>query len=455
MNIRLDSIDADWAWHAYKPNSEHPWNKRLAAHLFRRAAFGGNYELYDQALSSSPEVIVRQLMDQPAQAAEQLNQQRQLAQTLLATGNAKQLSAWWVHAMLSTPRPLVERMTLFWHGHFATSAEKVGETVMYRQNELLRQSALGSFRQLVHDIARDPAMLVYLDSTTNRKSHPNENFARELMELFCLGEGNYSERDVQELARCFTGWEIRQDKFRFNRFQHDGGTKTIFGRASQFPDSEAIDWILEQPQSAVFVVNKLFRLFVADEPSPPHKLLQPLADELRTNDWKIGPIIQRILTSQLFYSVFAVGKKVRSPVDLAVGLMRSLDGSTNSQQLGQELHQLGQGLFYPPNVKGWDGGRAWINSSTILSRANCIGRMVRDDKTRFAGLKLAEYIETKLKLSSPNQWIEYLEEMWLANPLRPAVRERLNANFSRNTDTDQWSTELLQTISALPEAQLG
>ena len=169
-------------------------------------------------------------------------QSDELATTVLSTGDPRQLAAWWVYVMLATRNPLLERMTLFWHGHFATSADKVNDAnLMLEQNRLLRRHALGDFRSFVQEMSRDPAMLIYLDSATNRRAHPNENYARELMELFCLGEGNYSEKDVQELARCFTGWEIKLATFRFNRFQHDSGTKTVLGKSDKFEDGASID----------------------------------------------------------------------------------------------------------------------------------------------------------------------------------------------------------------------
>src|SRR5262249_43543969 len=211
----------------------------------------------------------------PADDSRQFNQQiDELATAVLATGDPKQLAAWWLYVMLNTPFPLLERMTLFWHGHFATSADKVNDAaLMMQQNRLLRRCALGDFRVMVQEISRDPAMLMYLDSATNRRAHPNENYARELMELFCLGEGNYTEKDVQELARCFTGWEIKLGKFRFNQFQHDSGAKTVLGKTDVFVNGESIGWILEQPQASGFIAGKLFMHVVYGERSTEPELV--------------------------------------------------------------------------------------------------------------------------------------------------------------------------------------
>jgi uncharacterized protein (DUF1800 family) len=326
---------------------------------------------------------------------------------------------------------------------------------MYRQNRTLRNHALGDFAAMVHEISKDPAMLIYLDSVTNRKAHPNENFARELMELFCLGEGNYSEKDVQELARCFTGWEIRRGKFRFNRYHHDTGQKTILGQTGTFPDASAVDVVLRNSAGPRFIAKKLFGFFVWDEPEPSIQLIEPLAAELRQNDWHIGHVIDRMLGSNIFFSPYAVGRKVRSPVDLTVGFLRALEGSTNAFQLADEMAHLGQHLFYPPNVKGWDGGRAWINSSTLLGRANAVGRLVRDPKTRFAGGDLASYFE-QLGATSAEEIVSMLERLLLAVPMPDEARVRLT-ELIRTSGGDQSSriARSIQALSTLPEFQLG
>jgi hypothetical protein len=455
MASALDSIDPEWAWQPFVPTEKQEWNRRLAAHLFRRAAFGASAAQIDAAVKQSPAAAVEQLVRGSVDTQGFRGQSDALASTLLATGDPRQLAAWWVYAMLHTPHPLLEQMTLFWHGHFATSAEKVTDAaLMLEQNRLLRRFALGYFQSLVQEISRDPAMLVYLDSATNRKAHPNENYAREVMELFCLGEGNYSEKDVQELARCFTGWEIKLGKFRFNRFQHDSNPKTVLGKTAPFKDGESIDWILEQPQAARFIAGKLFRYLVCDEPAPPPQLLEPLANELRERQWHIDFVVKRILGSQIFYSSHAIGRKVRSPVDLAVGLLRSLDATANTHQLAADLHQNGQGLLFPPNVKGWDGGRTWINSSTILGRANMIARLITDEKTRFGGVKLDEYF-SRMGADSPDQVVDVLGSLLLAAPLPPSSREGVIEICRKNPNKTRGCAEAIHALAALPEFQLG
>jgi uncharacterized protein (DUF1800 family) len=448
-------IDPSWAWQPFEPSPEAEWNSARAAHLYRRAAFGASRSELAAAIKKSPAEVVQRLVRGSSDDATARSEADAFAQSVLATNDPKQLAAWWVYVLLSTKQPLLERMTLFWHGHFATSAEKVTDAkAMFEQNRLLREHALGDFRPLVRAISRDPAMLVYLDSATNRKAHPNENFARELMELFCLGEGNYSEKDVQELARCFTGWEIKLGRFRFNRFQHDAGNKSLLGKTDAFEDVAAVDWVLEQPQAARFIVGKLYKQFICDEPDPSPELIEPLADELRENSWQIAPVVERMLGSQLFFSERAIGRKVRSPADAAIGLLRSLEGTTNAHQLAADLAQNGQSLFYPPNVKGWDGGRAWINSSTILGRTNMMTRIINDEKTRFAARPLHEYVRQELAASEPENIVDELTALLLAVPLPPNARKSLTKICEKPSDRSRGTRETLQALVALPEFQL-
>ncbi|PHS03439.1 MAG: hypothetical protein COA78_17820, partial [Blastopirellula sp.] len=379
----------------------------------------------------------------------------ELVETVLASNDAKNLSAWWLYRLLDTPDQLQEKMTLFWHGHFATGAEKVREPrLMYRQNQFLREHALGRFPDLVQGISRDPAMLIYLDSVTNRKSHPNENYAREVMELFCLGEGNYTEKDVQEVARCFTGWEIRREKFRFNQFQHDTGEKTILGETGPFGGEKAVNIILKQKAAPRFIVRKMIRYFMFDEPKPSDALVDPLAEKFFNEDYDIARLVERILTSQLFFSEYCIGRKVRSPIEFAVGLLRGLESKANVYRLRQELAQLGQELFYPPNVKGWDGGRAWINSSTLLGRANLVRGLIEQAKSRFTPDKLAELADSH-HADSPEKIVDWLVDVLFSVPLPAEVRLQLVDLANRGGSRGRNIAEVIHAMSILPEFQIG
>lgn len=449
----MQSIDPQWAWNAFEPSETQPWNRRTAAHLFRRAGFGASASKLDEAVASTPADTVRKLIAVDADSTNFETQADALARTVIAGGDPKQLAAAWVYRLLYTPAQLLEKTTLFWHGHFATGAEKVQVAdMMWAQNQLLRDNALGEFEPLVQAISRDPAMLIYLDSATNRKAHPNENYARELMELFCLGEGNYSEQDVQQLARCFTGWEIKNKKFRKNEYQHDSGTKQLLGKSGDFDGEDAVKVVLEQEAMPYFIVGKLVRFFVFDEPQPTHALLKPLADQFRSNGLKIGPIVIRILSSNLFFSEHAVARKVRSPIELAIGFLRSLEGTTNTVRLADNLTKLGHGLFYPPNVKGWDGGRAWINSSTLLGRANLVRDILNHESTKFATGSLETYVQSQ-KLDSPLSIIRWFSDLLLAIPIAPSIELQLAKPLGSSPKENQLR-EVLHTLSTLPEFQL-
>lgn len=456
LQTTLSDIDSDWAWAPFEPSPDQPWDGRRAAHLFRRAGFGATPQELDDAAAREPADVVHRLVERAVAASNEDTSADPLAQAMLATGNARSLAAWWLHRMLNTSTPLLERLTLFWHGHFATGADKVTDaSLMFEQNQLLRRNSLGSFSEMAHQIARDPAMLIYLDSATNRKAHPNENFARELMELFCLGEGNYSEQDVQELARCFTGWEVRREKFRFNRYQHDSGNKDILGQSGEFSGEEGVNLVLAQPSCPEFLVRKLIRFFVFDEPDASSELIAPLARLFRESNLQIAPVIERLLGSNLFFSEHAIARRLRSPIELLIGLLRSLEASTNLNLVADGLHELGHSAFFPPNVKGWDGGRTWINTSTLLGRANLIGSVLHSDKTRFADGDLAA-LTTSHNVSQPEALLDWLERLLLAVPLPTAARQSLvDTAADTSLSENNRIVTVIHTLSALPIFQLA
>lgn len=302
-----------------------------------------------------------------------------------------ELRAWWLQQMLTTPSPLSEKMTLFWHNHFVSSQQKVhSPQLMYRQNRLLRSYALGNFGEFLHAVAKDPAMVIYLDSASNRKGRPNENFAREVMELFTLGEGHYGERDIKEAARAFTGWSIDPDtgQFVFRRLQHDDGVKTVLGVSGNFDGDAVLDILLAQPQTAEFIVAKLWREFVSPTPDPQE--VRRIARVFRDSRYDIGTALRALLTSDAFYAPRNRATLVKSPVDLVVGTLRQFRFT-----LGEPLsfvfavNQLGQNLFAPPNVKGWPGGEAWINASTLLARKAFLDRLFRAQEMRPAAAAMA------------------------------------------------------------------
>lgn len=285
-----------------------------------------------------------------------------------------QLKTWWMREMIESRTPLAERMTLFWHGHFATSQQKVVRSqAMWRQHELLRAHGLGNFRTLLHAIARDPAMLAYLDGANSRKTAPNENFAREVMELFTLGEasqgGGYTEADIREAARAFTGWSIEPAdfSFRFRPAFHDAGSKTLFGRSGEFDGDAVIDLLLEQPAAARFITAKLWREFVS--PHPEAAQIDAIAGRFRSNGYEIGALIRDLLLSDAFWADSNRGSLVKSPVELVVGAVRQFGlAPADTLPMVRKAAQLGQNLLMPPNVKGWPGYTDWIDATRLLER---------------------------------------------------------------------------------------
>jgi uncharacterized protein (DUF1800 family) len=302
-----------------------------------------------------------------------------------------EIKAWWMREMLETSTPLAERMTLFWHNHFATSQQKVGRSqAMWNQHILLRGQAVGSFRTLLHAVAKDPAMLVYLDGNNNRKEAPNENFAREVMELFTLGEatqgGGYSEQDIKEVARSFTGWSVEPAdfKFKFRAPQHDVLSKTVLNHTGNFDGDEVLDILIEQPATARFIVSKLWREFVSPKPDPVR--VNEIAHQFGRSNFSIQVALTELLLSDAFWDIKNRGSLIKSPVDLVVGTVRQFAFSYNDvMPFVIKVDQLGQSILMPPNVKGWPGYTDWINATTLLERKRFTEQLFRTVEPRADG----------------------------------------------------------------------
>ncbi len=371
-----------------------------ARHLLHRTGFGAAPADLERLARMSREQAVDRLLAEVSREAsrkppawagqyervfrpEMSAEERQQANRRELIERGLELRAWWLAEMLTTPSPLTEKLTLFWHGHFATSQQKVRSAyLMYQQNRLLRRHALGNFGVLLHEIAKDPAMLIYLDGAQNRRGAPNENFAREVMELFTLGEGQYREEDVKEAARAFTGWSLDPERgtFRFRRAQHDPGMKSLFGQRGPYTGEDVIDLLLAQPATAEFIVSKLWREFIG-EPSARDELeLRRLAELFRASGLELRPLLRELLLSPAFWAPEQRGTMAKSPVDLVVGTLRSLSFSVaDPAPLAIALRQMGQDLFGPPNVKGWPGGKHWLTSQTLLTRKAFLDRLFREE----------------------------------------------------------------------------
>jgi uncharacterized protein (DUF1800 family) len=398
------------------PKADSTWTLPEAAHLLNRAGFGGspdeikavhalgrenavdsllapdsgNFPLPEwandeQAIADMrARVIQRRELQQKMRglSPEEADKIRREATKAIQQENRQRAlegQSWWFRRMLKTKSPLHEKMTLFWHDHFATSVQKVKQPVlMIRQNELFRAHALGGFKDLTQAILMDPAMLLYLDTESSKKGKPNENFAREVMELFTLGEGNYTEQDIREAARAFTGYQLdrRSGKVAHNRKQWDETPKTIFGKTGPFNGSDVINLIFDKDQPARFMAKKLWEFFVYDNPSD--AAVNALADSFRKSGYQIAPLLREIFLSQEFYAEASIRSQIKSPVQFLIGLLKQLE--VTDPPIGFPItaqQQLGQVLFLPPNVAGWDWGQAWINTNTLLTRYNLAGFLTK------------------------------------------------------------------------------
>ena len=405
--------------HALDPIADQDWDRAAAAHLLERAGFGGTPQDIDRLAALGLRGAVRYLVHFDGAPADRMppfehsgifdsgldpfppsrpatTKQAEETGTALGievrTGGNRPLqpivnqffywlrasmletdrvAQWWAERMLVTPRPLQEKMALFWHGHFATSEEKVRDyRKMLQQLELFQRQGLGDFGTLLVGVAQDPAMLAFLDAGVNVKGSPNENFAREIMELFTMGVGHYSEHDIREAARAFTGWNFVGTAFQFDPDKHDGGEKVFLGERGHFDGVAIIDRILAQPATAEFIAAKLYRYFVRDDLDP--ALAAALGERLRSVDYALTPFLEQLFLSRDFYAEASRGTRIKGPVEFVISTYRKL-GLTNlpgAPDFNVITAALGQRLMHPPTVAGWSLGRTWITPSLLIERGN-------------------------------------------------------------------------------------
>jgi uncharacterized protein (DUF1800 family) len=459
-------IDPTWAWSAYEPTKAEPWDVRKVGHLYRRAAFGATAAELEQGVKDGPAKLIARLMS-GGEDGEFEKRVAPIADVIARTNNAGNLRAWWLTRMLYSPHPLREKMTLFWHNHFATSNTKVQNAgFMLGQYRLMRTHALGSFATLLERMSYDPAMLVWLDGKGSLKGNPNENYARELMELFSLGIGPYTEKDIREAARAFTGYDIDDSEPVFRAENHDAGTKTVMGRKGEFKPDDVVKICLDQPACANFICAKLFRFLVSETLTPTKELLAPLATQFRSSKYDFGGLVKTVLSSNLFFSDHAYRARVKSPVDFSLGIVRGLEGRIGTTALGLELEKLGQNLFFPPNVKGWDGGQAWLNGQTLLYRQNLALAFCSTEDPRFGTRLDPAALAAKHGKKSDDELVTFFLNLFLQNDVPEESRTRLMdyAVSSRKAKKPVYWTErdaaeqrvrsLCHLVLTLPEFQL-
>lgn len=408
-------------------------DRKHILHLYWRAGFGlGPKELNRLEQSSlkraQKDLFAKAKKVQPLDFIDRIVTREELKQMSKAEREAfrkttkrqtRQLSVQWLQRMSNGQNPLREKMTLFWHGHFATRIEKAG--MVQQLNNTMREHALGNFKDLVIAVSKEPVMLQFLNNQQNKKEHPNENFARELMELFTIGRGNYTETDVKEAARAFTGWSYdRNFQFRFNTRNHDSGEKTFLGQAGNFQGEDIIDILLQQEETAKFITRKIYRYFVNDQIN--ESRVEQLASQFRQSDYNIELLMHSIFESDWFYDAENIGCKIKSPVELIVGLNTVFAPEYNKPEALHFLMKLlGQILFYPPNVAGWPGGKRWIDSSTLMLRLKLPSAVLNGGVVEF---------ESKDDLDTP-----FMDEA------RKRAKSKLQRKLQSTCDWDRFESE--------------
>lgn len=398
------------------------------AHLLRRAGFGADHKTILAQLEKGFDATIHELIHyEETQGPDSFDTaEDRLQNDFLSQFDFADLQTWWLNRMVSTDRPLQEKMTLFWHGHFATAYSKVNRpTFIYRQNQLFRRMAVGNFRDLAQAVSKDPAMIFYLDNQTNRKGHPNENYGRELMELFTLGIGNYTEEDVRQGARAFTGWAFngRTGEYIFNARQHDDGIKTFLGQTGNFNGEDIVNIVTSRPSCAPFICTKLFKFFIHDHPTPNE--VAPFAATFVKSNLEIKPVLEAMFHSPIFYSEKAMWNKVKSPAEFVVNSVRTTGAELPIRYLPFMMRSMNQELFNPPSVKGWDGGMTWINTTTLFSRFNYAMQLARLNELNQPLLDSIEKEITENKLQSAEEIVDFLTNRVLPMPPSAHTTEAL------------------------------
>ncbi len=373
------------SWEPYQPTPSKPWDLQRVVHLHRRAVFGACREEVERDLAEDPQAAVtRILRGQTRLAGVPANfedKSQLICQSAIDTGDVDRLAAWCLYRCLYSPDPLRERLTLMWHNHFATSVDKVRDLrLMHQQNQTMRKLANGNFNEMLGAMAQDPALLLWLDAPLNKAGRPNENLAREIMELFALGIGNYTEADIRESARTLTGSTVRNSSYHFNESVHDAGGKTILGQRGNWKLQDLVRILLQQDAVANRIAWRLTNEFFGENVVE-NSAIKELAVGLREHDLDIGWAVETMLRSQWFFCEANIQSRVSDPVSYALMPLRAMecwDKLPSTLTLSVWLLRMGQGLFRPPNVGGWDGGRTWLSTRTVVARTNYIHAIVKE-----------------------------------------------------------------------------
>ncbi len=454
--------------------------RRRAAHLLRRAAFGGTAAQIDEFAALSREDAADRLLN--FETIDNSSLDAKIAAANFDLIRPVDGVRWWYTRMIHTARPLEERMTLIWHGLLTSQASKVGGRrfkLMVAQNELFRSHALGKYDDLLQAVAKDPAMLIYLDTQDSTKEHPNENFARELMELYSMGVGSYSEDDIRESARAFTGWRVTNEapparpkpgetiseeekrkrlqdaarayepKFVLQARLHDSGSKTFLGKTGTFGGEEIISIILEQPATARFVTSRLFSEFAHSEPS--RETSDRLVKTWDTSGHSVKDVVREILVSDEFYTERSYRATVRSPISFVVNAIRGLeiaDDLRPNMFSDKTIKGMDQALFEPPNVAGWPGGATWLSSSTFFARVNFLDQFLMGQRNR------AQRVPALEGAASPDALVDKALAIFVDGNVPGPSRQSIIDYANTISNEQQRAAAVAYLVLASPEYQL-
>jgi uncharacterized protein (DUF1800 family) len=452
------------AWVPYVPDARARWDLRRVVHLHRRAGFAATWS-----------EIQRDLQDGPAKSIDRLLAARPdregvperfaaladgLGKAAAGSGEPARLKAWWMYRMLFGPDPLGERLTLLWHNHFATSNLKVDDLrLLWCQNETFRKHARAPFGELLNASIREPALLIWLDAPTNHKGHPNENLGRELMELFTLGIGPYTETDVKEAARALTGWTVEDGVFRELKKSHDDGDKTILGRTGPWTGSDLVQLLLAHPATADRLAFRLCELFLGDKARKDADVAA-LADGLRRHNLDLAWGVATVLRSRTFFADDNLRNRILTPAEYVIGATRALElfePPSSTIVLAEWVARLGQDLFYPPNVGGWPGGTSWLTTRALVARANYAAAIVDGPKMGRPGPMDALGLARRHgQGTSREDVVAFYTRLLLGVEPTAAWRARLAEGLGPPAADDAgFARHVVSLILALPEAQLA
>jgi uncharacterized protein (DUF1800 family) len=424
------------------------------AHLLRRAGFGSTEAELQAYTALGFQQALEQLLNY--ERVDDSAVEQRVASIQVDRRNVELARLSWMTRMLYTRRPLQEKMVLFWHTHFATASSKVrGADTMLQQIQLFRDNGLGNFESLLQQVTRDPAMLIWLDNNQNRKGRPNENYAREVMELFTVGIGNYTDADVKEAARAFTGYTAnRAGQFVFNPDQHDDGDKTFLGVTQNWDANDILAALVRNPATARFLTTKLFRFFVYDNPDP--ATIDRLANTYTSSGFDIRAVMRDIFSGPEFLSEQAFRGNVKQPIELVIGSLKALDVQTIGPDLPQATRRMGQDLLNPPDVSGWKGGDNWISATTVLERFNFADRLAATrapDQPYF--VDVAGQLDRHNLHTTPDI-VDYYLDLLVDGAATPEARQALISFLSVDDPTNEQSVRgMLHLAMSLPNHQLA